>query len=50
MNPYTTRGQARIEHRDIAAMLQPDGIMAAARWPRLSGSAGIKPTPRWRGC
>ena len=46
MNAYTARGQARIQ----LAMLRPSSERMSSRpvppWPRLSGSAGTKPTPR----
>jgi hypothetical protein len=42
MNAYTTRGQARIEHRDIAALLQPEGILAAAQLAALEGQRGYQ--------
>jgi hypothetical protein len=42
MNAYTTRGQARIEHRDIAAFLQPEGILAAAQLAALEGQRGYQ--------
>jgi hypothetical protein len=38
MNAYTTRGQARIQHRDIvAALLQPEGSLALAALERQRG-------------
>jgi len=42
MNAYTTRGQARIQHRDIAALLQPEGILAAAQLAALEGQRGYQ--------
>jgi hypothetical protein len=42
MNAYTTRGQARIEHRDIGALLQPEGILAAAQLAALEGQRGYQ--------
>ena len=42
MNAYTTRGQARIEHRDIAALLQPEGILAAAQLASLEWQRGYQ--------
>jgi hypothetical protein len=42
MNAYTTRGQARIEHRDIAAFLQPEGILAAAQLASLEWQRGYQ--------
>ena len=42
MNAYTTRGQARIEYRDIAALLQPEGILAAAQLAALEGQRGYQ--------
>ena len=40
MNAYTTRGQARIQHCDIAALLQPQGILAAAQLASLEWQRG----------
>jgi hypothetical protein len=42
MNAYTTRGQARIEQRDIAAFLQPEGILAAAQLASLEWQRGYQ--------
>jgi hypothetical protein len=42
MNAYTTRGQSRIEQRDIAALLQPDGILAAAQLASLEWQRGYQ--------
>ena len=50
MNAYTTRGQARIEHRDIAALLQPEGILAAAQLASLEWQRGYQTDVEVRGC
>ena len=42
MNAYTTRGQARIQHRDIAAFLQPEGILAAGQLAALERQRGYQ--------
>jgi hypothetical protein len=42
MNAYTTRGQARIQHCDIAALLQPEGILAPAQLASLEWQRGFQ--------
>jgi hypothetical protein len=42
MNAYTTRGQARIQHRDIAAVLQAEGILAAGQLAALERQRGYQ--------
>ena len=42
MNAYTTRGQARIQQRDIAAVLRADGFLAGASLAALERQRGYQ--------
>jgi hypothetical protein len=42
MNPYTTTGQARIQQRDIEAVLRADGLLAATQLAALERQRGFQ--------
>jgi hypothetical protein len=49
MDPYTTRGQARIQQRDIDTLLRTHGFQTAAHLAALERQRGRQVDVEWKG-